>query len=485
MQRRLVQRRLIPRGLGTRLVVGFLLVSALSALTTAALTFRQARSAILDRARDGAVHDVRAQVSSLAPDLPARPVEADLRALTLQLNRSAGARGWRTAAAYRGGRPVTADAPAPALPDRLPAAASSATTALTQRFHHDGRPWLAIALPVTSADAPAKPSGLVVYVSFSLASQQHDVTSLIAAARAGVLPVVLAAAVPALLAARRVLRPVRQLRSAAENMAGGALDTRIHIAGRDELADLGRTFNTMAATLQADAQTLRDMEAKARRFAADVSHELRTPLAAMTAVTDVLDEDAGAGRLDPETSEALTLVADETRKLTRLVEDLMEISRFDAGAARLNLDEVDIGEVLRHTLALRHWQDRADIDVPGPGPRARLDPRRIDVVLANLIGNALRHGGAPGGRVRVRARDIGDRLIITVADNGRGIPPELLPHVFDRFTKGDAARARSEGSGLGLAIAAENARLHGGTLTAANAPGGGAVFTLTLPRLPA
>ncbi len=474
--------RLLRRGLGTRLVVGFLLVSVLSALTTAALTFGQARGAILDRAQTSALDDLRAQVNSLAPDLPAQPAEADLRALALQLNRSAGSRDWRTAASYRGGPLVSADAPAPELPAGLPADAAEATGALAQRFHHDGHPWLALALPVTSAADPSAPSGLVVYASLSLAAEEEDVASLLAAARAGALPVVLASAVPALLAARRVLRPVRRLHSAAENMAAGALDTRIEVTGKDELADLGRTFNTMASTLQADAETLRAMEARARRFAADVSHELRTPLAAMTAVTGVLEEDGTSGRLDPETSEALTLVADATRRLGRMVDDLMEISRFDAGAARLDLDESDIGELLRKTLALRHWQDRVDVGVPGP-LRARLDPRRVDVILANLIGNALRHGG-PAVRVRVRARADAAALTLTVADDGPGIPHETLPHIFDRFSKGAAARSRSEGSGLGLAIAAENARLHGGTLTAANAPDGGAVFTLTLPRDP-
>lgn len=478
-----MKRRPIPRGLRTRLVVAFLLVSAVSAVTTAALTYQQARTAILDRAQDGAVHDLRDQVGSLAPDLPARPTAADLRALTLQLDRAGGARNWHTAAAVRGGPPVAATTPAPAVPAALRRAASSADGAVVQRFHRDGEARLAVALPVATADRPARPSGLVVYASFSLAPEQRDVSSLVAAARAGVLPVVLVSLVPALLAARRVLRPARQLRSATEKMAAGALDTRIAVTGDDELADLGRTFNTMAATLQADATALRRMEAGARRFAADVSHEMRTPLAAMTAVTGVLDEDAASGRLDPETAEALTLVADETRHLARMVEDLMEISRFDAGAAVLHLDEIDVGELVGKTLALRHWQDRVEVAVPD-GLRARLDPRRIDVVLANLLGNALRHGG-PSVPVRLRARAGADALVLTVTDGGPGIPEELLPHVFDRFTKGDAARSRSEGSGLGLAIAAENARLHGGTLTAANAPGGGTVFTLTLPWDPA
>ncbi|KNB54281.1 sensor histidine kinase [Streptomyces caatingaensis] len=476
-------RRLLPRGLRARLVVAFLLAAALSALAAASLTFRQARAAILDRARDDAVHDLRSQVGSLAPDLPAEPGRADLRALALQLDRAGGSRGWRAAAAYRGGEPVSATGTGPVVPERLRAVAGPSRTAVVQRFHHGGVPWLAVGLPVTRADRPGEPSGLVVYASFSLAGQERDVAALVAAARAGALPVVLLAVVPALFAARRVLRPVRRLRSAAEDMAAGALDTRIRVTGDDELADLGRTFNTMAATLQADAERLRTMEARARRFAADVSHELRTPLAAMTAVTGVLDEDAASGRLEPETAEALELVADETHKLVRMVEDLMEISRFDAGAAVLEPDDVDVGELVGKTLALRHWQGRVGADVPA-GLRARLDPRRVDVVLANLIGNALRHGG-PSVPVDVRARAEGGRLVVTVTDGGPGIPADVLPHVFDRFTKGDAARTRSEGSGLGLAIAAENARLHGGTLTAANAPGGGAVFTLTLPLDPA
>ncbi|MEV7808591.1 HAMP domain-containing sensor histidine kinase [Microbispora sp. NPDC088329] len=477
-----MSRRLVRRGLRTRLVVAFVLVSAFSALAVAALTFRQARTAILDRARDTTVHHLRTQVGSLAPDLPAAPAEADLRALALQLDRAGVSRDWRTAVAYRGGAPIFAAGRAPVLPGRLREAASTARTALVQRFHHAGVPWLAVALPVTRADRPAQPSGLVVYASFSLADQERDVATLVAAARAGVLPVVLLSVVPALLAARRVLRPVRRLRSAAENMAAGALGTRIRVTGDDELADLGRTFNTMAAALQADAAALRAMEARARRFAADVSHELRTPLAAMTAVTGVLHQDAVSGRLDPEAAEALELVAGETNKLVRMVEDLMEISRFDAGAAVLDLDEIDVGELVGKTLTVRHWQDRVGADVP-PGLRARLDPRRVDVVLANLIGNALRHAGE-SVPVDVRARAEDDHLVITVADGGPGIPEDVLPHVFDRFTKGDAARTRSEGSGLGLAIAAENARLHGGALTAANAPGGGAVFTLTLPRNP-
>ncbi|GAA3866973.1 sensor histidine kinase [Streptomyces sedi] len=477
-------RRALPRGLGARIVAAFLLVAVLSALTTAAVTYRQARAAILDRAQDSAVTDLRARVEALAPDLPAAPDEADLRALAAQLDQGAGAPRWRSAVTHHDGAPVTGDGAPPVLPEELRERAPTATTALTQRFRHGEEMWLALALPVASPSADGeRPTGVVVHASFSLADQEADIATLVPAARAGAVPAVLLAAVAALFAARRVLRPVRRLRTAAERMAGGDLDTRIEATGDDELADLGRTFDTMAGALRSETRTLRAMEAKASRFAADVSHELRTPLAAMTAVTEVLDEDATSDALDPETAEAVSLVADETRKLARMVEDLMEISRFDAGAAQLDLDTCDIGGLVVRTLAARHWHHLVRVDVDD-ATTARLDARRFDVVLANLVGNALRHGG-PHPAVEVRARTDADRLTVTVTDDGPGIAPETLPHVFDRFAKGDAARPRSEGSGLGLSIAVENAHLHGGTLTAANRPGGGAAFTLTLPRTPA
>jgi len=167
----------------------------------------------------------------------------------------------------------------------------------------------------------------------------------------------------------------------------------------------------------------------------------------------------------------------------------MEISRFDARAAELNTDEVDVTQTIRKTLASRHWTDPAQVvtDLPD-GIRARLDPRRFDVVIANLVGNALRHGSAPV-MVRLRIESHGDGggakdagwLVTEVADSGPGIPEDVLPYIFERFYKADAARTRSAGSGLGLAITLENVRLHGGTVRAANGPAGGAVFTVEIP----
>ena len=282
----------------------------------------------------------------------------------------------------------------------------------------------------------------------------------------------------AIAGSRRVLLPVRRLAHAATRMSGGDLSVRIQPEGRDELAQLVTSFNGMASALEDKVGELEQMAARARQFAGDVSHELRTPLTAMTAVVGILHEHP---ELTGDAAAAARLVRQEVLHLNRLVEDLIEISRFDAGSAQLVTDETDVANAVGRCLRARGWSSVCT-DVPA-GLTARLDRRRFDVVLANLVGNALRHGGQP---VTVTAGiqpdgPGGGQLAMEVRDHGRGLAPTAIPHVFDRFFKADTARARSEGSGLGLAIAWENARLHGGHIEAGNHPGGGAVFTVSLP----
>ncbi|HEX6519967.1 MAG TPA: HAMP domain-containing sensor histidine kinase [Streptosporangiaceae bacterium] len=282
----------------------------------------------------------------------------------------------------------------------------------------------------------------------------------------------------AIAASRRVLLPVGRLARAAQRMSGGDLSVRIQPKGRDELAQLVGSFNGMASALEGKVGELKQMEARARQFAGDVSHELRTPLTAMTAVVGILHEHPG---LTGDAATAARLVRQEVQHLNRLVEDLIEISRFDAGTAQLVTDETDVANAVGQCLRARGWTD-VSADVPA-GLTARLDRRRFDIILANLVGNALRHGALP---VTVTAGlqpdgQGGTQLTVDVRDHGDGLPPTAIPHLFDRFYKADTARARSEGSGLGLAIAWENARLHGGHIDAGNHSDGGAIFTVTLP----
>lgn len=476
--------RVLPRGLRARFVVAFVLAVAFGTLLSASFIFHRARWAIVEGTKNSAVADLRTQLNSLAPHLPFPPDQAELRGLALELDQAGRAAAWRSSAAYQGGDPVPASPDRPPVPKQLRMAVQDKGQAAYQRIEWKGRLWLDVGMPVAYADsAPDKAgrlSGLTVYVSLPLDDDQKHVAALVSAAFTGAVPSLALAIVPAMLAARSVLRPVRRLRHGAERISRGELDVRLHAEGHDELAELTRSFDTMATILQEDDAQRRRMEAGARRFAADVAHELRTPLAAMTPVTDFLAEDAKSHLLPPDTADAVRLISEKTRALARMVEDLIEVSRFDARVAPLHAEDLDLRTLVAKTLELRGWaatDDQVQADLPTP-VLVHADPRRIDAILANLIHNALRHGSPP---VTVSAHTEQERAVITVSDQGPGIPDDALPHVFERFYKADTAHTNAEGSGLGLAIAYENALLQGGTLTATNAPAGGAVFTLTLP----
>ncbi|WP_156753695.1 sensor histidine kinase [Actinokineospora pegani] len=450
-------------GLRTRLLLAFALLSVVTAAAVAGAGYVRARDAIVQRAQDNAVIETTNRVQRLYP-LDTTPLSAAL------LRQVAGAVSGREGVALASGGGLSGGGLDPAVvTDELRAKVGQGRVAW-QRVDLGGTTALVIGMRLR---VDTRPSGVEVYVLRRLTAEAEAVGGLARDAwligGAGLLFGLLLA----LLAARSVLGPVRELRTAARRLGEGDLDTRIEVRGTDELAEVSRTFNTTAESLRAHVAELRALEADARRFVADVSHELRTPLAAMAAVTDVLD--AEAADLPEVAGQAVRLVSRETQNLARLVDDLIEVSRFDSGAAGLAVDEVDVAEAVRATLRVRGFDVDADLS---PAVLATLDPRRLDVIVANLVGNALRHGAPP---VAVTLTRSGGDVVIEVADHGPGLDEEVLPHVFDRLYKADTARGRSEGSGLGLAIAWENARLHGGALTAANRAGGGAVFTLRLP----
>ncbi|WET81308.1 HAMP domain-containing sensor histidine kinase [Amycolatopsis sp. QT-25] len=275
----------------------------------------------------------------------------------------------------------------------------------------------------------------------------------------------------AVLAAGRIRRPVLRVASAARALGGGAFDVRVPVKGRDELADLATSFNTMADRVGAAIGELRAKDRQQQRFVADVAHDLRTPLASMVATVDTLD-DAG-----PEIrTRATELLGTQTRRLARLVEDLMEISRFDAGSAELRPELVDLPALVEDAIGVSVPETPVRVTSTGD-TTVSADPRRVHTIVGNLLVNAERYGRTP---ITVSVEGRPDAVTIRVADSGPGVPEELRPILFDRFVRGDRARQQTEGSGLGLSIARENALMHGGEITVHNDRG--AVFTVRLPR---
>ncbi|HUQ56259.1 HAMP domain-containing sensor histidine kinase [Lentzea sp.] len=458
-----------PRGLRARLLVAFVLVTVLGAAVAAWSSAGSASAALVTSAEHRFTETVTGQIAAVAPGLTYPPDQAALE----QLRAAAGANTVVTYGDLRSADGVGAGL----VTDSLRAAVRTGNRMVTQRITTESGPWLLMGTPVviTAPDGARTPSGIEVYAARDLGGVEQEIAGM---ARSAVVTAALAlplAVLLALLAAGSVLRPVRDLRDTARRLAVGDLDARSTPRGADELADLTATVNEMAQSLQTSMAALRRMQADARRFAADVSHELRTPLSTLTAVVEVLSMSADG--MEPDARESARLAIAETRRLVTLVEDLMEVSRFDAGTARLRVEEFDVTGAVRDCLRARNWSGLVRLTAPGE-LFARLDRRRVDVIVANLVGNALRHGEPP---VRVVVSASGGEVLVEVTDNGPGLPEHVLPHVFDRFYKADAARTRTPGSGLGLAIALENARLHGGDVEAGNGPRG-ARFVLRLPR---
>jgi two-component system sensor histidine kinase MtrB len=275
-----------------------------------------------------------------------------------------------------------------------------------------------------------------------------------------------------LLAARRIQRRVRTAAAAARKLGDGVLDTRLPVQGHDEFADLAGSFNAMAQQLSASIEQLHVKDQHQRRFIADVAHDLRTPLASMIAAAESLHSQNSTDR-----ARSAELLGTQVRRLSTLVEDLLEMSRFDAGVAELRPELVDLEPLVADAVELTAPEAGIQIAVTGNATMTG-DPRRLHTIMRNLVTNADHHGARP---ITVTIDgSAADLVRVAVADSGPGLPADLAPFVFDRFARGDRARQKTEGSGLGLAIAYENAALHKGKLEVANSRG--AIFTLTVPR---
>ncbi|MEU6845907.1 MtrAB system histidine kinase MtrB [Streptomyces sp. NPDC046716] len=302
-------------------------------------------------------------------------------------------------------------------------------------------------------------------------------------ATAGLFVVVLLGAI-AWLVVRQVVTPVRMAAGVAERLSAGRLQERMKVTGEDDIARLGEAFNKMAQNLHLKIQQLEDLSRMQRRFVSDVSHELRTPLTTVRMAADVIHE--ARVDFDPVTARSAELLADQLDRFESLLADLLEISRFDAGAAALEAEPVDLREVVRRVVSgAEPLAERKGTRVRIVGDDqpvvAEADARRVERVLRNLVVNAVEHG--EGRDVVVRLAAAGGAVAVAVRDYGVGLKPGEATRVFSRFWRADPARARTTGgTGLGLSIALEDARLHGGWLQAWGEPGGGSQFRLTLPR---
>jgi two-component system sensor histidine kinase MtrB len=285
------------------------------------------------------------------------------------------------------------------------------------------------------------------------------------------------------LVTRLVVDPVRRAAGTAQRLAEGQLEERMLVRGEDDLARLANSFNAMADSLQRQITQLEGLSQLQQRFTSDVSHELRTPLTTVQMAADVLHE--SRGDFPPHVARSAELLRAELDRFEALLTDLLEISRYDAGAAVLEPEPTGLGALVERvvaamgSLAERH-ECALVVSRPADEIIAEVDARRVERVLRNLVGNAIEHGS--GHPVEITLAGNPAAAAVTVRDHGVGLSPAEAQHVFDRFWRADPARVRTVGgSGLGLSISLEDARLHGGWLQVWGQPGAGAQFRLTLP----
>jgi two-component system sensor histidine kinase MtrB len=279
---------------------------------------------------------------------------------------------------------------------------------------------------------------------------------------------------------RQVIRPVRAARRIAEQYAQGDLSKRMPVRGDDDLGRLAESFNTMATNLQGQITRLEQLAVLQQRFVSDVSHELRTPLTTVQMAGSLLYE--ARDGFDPATARSAELLKTELERFEHLLVDLLDLSRFDAGAARLDVEPVDLVEVATE-FAADVALANIEVSILGADRPAvvQADRRRVDRILRNLVTNAAKYSQAR--RVEFEIDQLDDRVSLVFRDFGIGLSPNDAAHVFDRFWRADLARTQG-GTGLGLAISREDALLHGGSLRVYSRAGEGTEFILTLPRRP-
>jgi signal transduction histidine kinase len=352
------------------------------------------------------------------------------------------------------------------IPAELRETVQSGQAAL-MRFDHEGSTQLVVGVPLESIDG-------AYFEIVSLDELENTLESISISLLAAALLATMAGAAVGWWAARRVLRPLRGVSDAAQAIASGRLETRVEASDDADLATLADSFNEMAVALEERVQ--RDA-----RFASNVSHELRSPLMTLAASIEVLQNQRDD--MPVRARAALDLMVADIERFQQLVEDLLEISRFDAGVMHLDLEEVRVDELVMQAVANSTDVDvPVDIDAGLAGVVVKADKRRLSRVIANLLDNAAKYGD---GATRVELRKHGDAVLIAVEDDGPGVPAEDREAIFFRFNRGTSAGHRRgiDGVGLGLSLVAEHIRLHGGSVWVEDRADAeqGARFVIELP----
>ncbi|MEO5983567.1 MAG: MtrAB system histidine kinase MtrB [Pedococcus sp.] len=322
-----------------------------------------------------------------------------------------------------------------------------------------------------------------LYVVFPMQREQATLDLITRTFAIGGFALVVLVGAIAYVVTRQVVHPVRRAAMVAERLSSGRLNERMRARGEDDLARLAKSFNEMADSLQTQIRQLEGLSRVQQRFVSDVSHELRTPLTTIRMAGDLIHD--SRRDFDPTVARSAELLHNELDRFEELLADLLEISRFDAGAAALDVDLLELRDTVARAVQsaqplAERWGSTITVTATG-ACQAEVDPRRVERILRNLVVNAVEHGEGRPVEIAIEGNDTA--VAVSVRDHGVGLRPGEAALVFNRFWRADPARARTTGgTGLGLSISLEDARLHDGWLQAWGEPGEGSCFRLTLPR---